>query len=182
VADSVRAVGPEHWVDEATAAFADPGSSFDWLSACDELGLADELRVVLRFDTADGRGLRLETRLPREDARLPTLRGVLPGVTWHERETSELYGIVFDGGDPRPLLIPAEGSPGHPGGHPLRKDYVLGARAVTPWPADQGGADDARRRQSPAGVPDPAAWGDRPADAGPPDPLEVLPTGGRRRR
>ena len=107
---------------------------------------------------------------------------MIAGVTWHERETSDLYGIGFSGGDPRPLLIPAEGTPGHPGGHPLRKDSVLGARVVTPWPADEGGAEDARRRQAPPGVPDPTVWGSRPADAGPPDPSEVVAGGGRRRR
>jgi NADH-quinone oxidoreductase subunit C len=182
VADEVRVVAPAEWVDASTAVFADASYAFDWLSACDEIGVADELRVVVRFDRADGHGLRLETRVPRTAPHLPSLRHVIAGVGWHERETSELYGIGFDGGDPRPLLIPAEGSPGHPGGHPLRKDFVLGARAVTPWPADEGGAEDARRRQAPPGVPDPTVWGSRPADAGPPDPSEVVAGGGRRRR
>ncbi len=175
-------VAAAEWVDESAAVFADASYAFDWLSACDEIGVADELRVVVRFDRADGDGVRLETRVPRSGAQLPTLQHVLAGVAWHERETSELYGIVFVGGDPRPLLIPAEGAPGHPGGYPLRKDFVLGARAVTPWPADEGGADDARRRQAPPGVPDPTVWGNRPADAGPPDPSAVVARGGRRRR
>lgn len=182
MADEVREVAPEVWVEASSSVFADGEYAFDWLGACDELGVADELRVVVRFDRADGDGVRLETRVPRAEPRLPSLRYVIAGVAWHERETSDLYGIAFEGGDPRPLLIPADGEPGHPGGHPLRKDFVLGARAVTPWPADEGGAEDARRRQAPAGVPDPAAWGHRPADAGPPDPAELVTGGGRRRR
>jgi NADH-quinone oxidoreductase subunit C len=188
VADDVRRVEPAVWYDEVSALFgSDLSLSFDWLSACDEIGQADELRVVVRFDRLDGSGVRLETRLPRSEPRLMTLRVLIPGAAWHEWETAELYGVAFLGTDglplpARPLLIPGEGQPGHPGGWPLRKDYVLAARAVTPWPADEGGAEDARRRQSPPGVPDPAVWGARPADAGPPDPADVVAAPGRRRR
>ena len=188
MADEVRSVESGDWVAEATTLFASDASlSFDWLSACDEIGQADELRVVLRFDRVDGSGVRLETRLPRNAPSLVSLRSHLPGAAWHERETSELYGITFTGDDglplaAEPLLLPAEDAPGHPGGWPLRKDFVLGARAVTPWPGDAGGSEDARRRQAPAGVPEPTVWGARPADAGPPDPAEIASPSGRRRR
>lgn len=186
--DEVSAVAAEDWIAEAVRLFrGDAALSFDWLSACDEIGASDELRVVLRFDRLDGSGIRLETRLRRTAPRLASLRDAIPGSAWHERETSELFGIVFTTADgaalpSEPLLLAAENSPGHPGGWPLRKDFVLAARAVMPWPADEGGADDARRRQAPAGVPDPAVWGARPAEAGEPDPAEVAAASGRRRR
>ena len=188
MADDVRTLATADWASEVTRLFtADSTLSFDWLSACDEIGISDELRVVVRFDRIDGSGVRLETRVPRTNPSLASVRLAIPGAGWHERETSELYGITFTGPDglplPRqPLLLPAEDGPGHPGGWPLRKDYVLGARAVTPWPADEGGAEDGRRRQAPAGVPDPAAWGERPVEAGPPDPAEIAAPPGRRRR
>ena len=185
--DEVRSVERDAWYDEVSRLYEVVSLAFDWLSACDEIGQADEIRVVLRLDRLDGSGVRLETRLPRGEARVRSVRTVVPGAEWHERETAELYGVTFldPDGEPipsRPLLLPAPGEPGHPGGWPLRKDYVLAARAVTPWPADAGGAEDARRRQAPAGVPDPAVWGARPADAGPPDPAEVVSPPGRRRR
>lgn len=186
--DDVRAVSPEDWPARVSDLFtSDASLSFDWLSACDEIGQADELRVVIRFDRLDGSGVRLETRLPRTEPSLGSVRTLIPGAEWHERETGEFYGIAFTGGDgvalpPRPLLLPAEDAPGHPGGWPLRKDFVLGARAVTTWPADTGGAEDARRRQAPAGVPHAAVWGERPAAAGPPDPAEIAGASGRRRR
>ncbi len=186
--DEVRRVEPASWYDEVARLYsADESLAFDWLSACDEIGQADELRVVVRLDRLDGSGVRLETFLPRDEPRVRSLYDLIPGSGWHERETAELYGVTFLGADgeprsTRPLLLPAEGQPGHPGGWPLRKDYVLAARAVTPWPADEGGADDARRRQTPAGVPDPAVWGGRPADAGPPNPSDVIAPPGRRRR
>ncbi len=183
----VRAVAPDEWVAEVTGLYADESLSFDWLSACDEIGVADEFRVVIRFDRADGSGVRLEARVSRTEPLLPSLRDVIPGVAWHERETSEFFGIAFASSDgipvpANPLLLPGENAPGNPGGWPLRKDYVLGSRAVTSWPADAGGAEDARRRQAPAGVPDPTLWGARPADAGPPDPAEIAAPSGRRRR
>jgi NADH-quinone oxidoreductase subunit C len=187
VPDDVAYVPPQSWVDAVTALSSDESLSFDWLSACDELGVREEFRVVARFDRLDGSGVRLETRVSRGEPTLASLRLTIPGVAWHERETAELYGISFTGGDglplpAHPLLLPAVGAPGHPGGWPLRKDFVLGARAVTPWPADEGGADDARRRQAPAGVPDPAVWGGRPASAGAPDAAEIAAPLGRRRR
>ena len=185
--DEVRAVAPADWVAEVIGLYADASLSFDWLSACDEIGVADEFRVVIRFDRIDGSGVRLEARVSRTEPRLPSVRDVIAGVAWHERETSEFYGIAFTSSDgvplpANPLLLSAEDAPGYPGGWPLRKDYVLGARAVTPWPADAGGAEDARRRQAPAGVPDPALWGARPFDAGPPDPAEIAAPSERRRR
>src|SRR4029079_3156400 len=54
-------------------------------------------------------------------------------------------------------------------GTPLRKDFVLAARAAKPWPgAKEPGESDAdharqgspgRRKILPPGVPDPVAWG-----------------------
>jgi NADH-quinone oxidoreductase subunit C len=55
---------------------------------------------------------------------------VYPGADWHERETWEMFGIVFDGHPAlRHLYLPFEFE-----GNPLRKDYPLLAREVKPWP------------------------------------------------
>jgi NADH-quinone oxidoreductase subunit C len=55
---------------------------------------------------------------------------VYAGADWHERETWEMYGFVFDGHPAlRHLYLPSEFE-----GHPLRKDYPLLARVVKPWP------------------------------------------------
>jgi NADH-quinone oxidoreductase subunit C len=69
-----------------------------------------------------------------------------------------------------PLLLP-DGFEGHP----LRKDFVLAARAAKAWPgAKEPGESDAdghgapsRRKMRPPGVPDPDAWGPRPDGARP---------------
>ncbi|HJM20784.1 MAG TPA: NADH-quinone oxidoreductase subunit C [Acidimicrobiales bacterium] len=59
-----------------------------------------------------------------------TIRDVFPGADWHERETHEMFGIVFRGHPTlHPLYLPTEFE-----GHPLRKDFPLLARQVKPWP------------------------------------------------
>jgi NADH-quinone oxidoreductase subunit C len=75
-----------------------------------------------------------------------------------------MFGIGFDGHPALdPLLLP-DGFEGHP----LRKEFVLAARAAKLWPGakepGEGGerrAAPARRRMLPPGVPDPS-WGPRP--------------------
>ena len=72
---------------------------------------------------------------------------VYPGADWHERETWEMYGIVFDGHPSlRHLYLPSEFE-----GHPLRKDYPLLAREVKPWPGlvDVEPMPGERRRRAP---------------------------------
>ena len=131
---------------------------FDLLTAVDLEAAGFD--VVLRlWAPARREGLVLRTRCPREDARVPSLVGVFGGAGWHERAVAELFGLAFDGHDVAPLLLPASFE-----GHPLRKDFVLAARAARPWPgAKEPGESDAdlhrpRRRQSPLGAP-PKDWG-----------------------
>jgi NADH-quinone oxidoreductase subunit C len=52
------------------------------------------------------------------------------GANWHERETHEMFGILFDGHpDLRNLYLPGAFE-----GYPLRKDFPLLSRMVKPWP------------------------------------------------
>src|SRR5699024_4258610 len=111
----------------------------------------------------------LRCRVP-EGSALPSLTGVFAGAAWHERETHEMFGVAVSGFDDgsglglRPLLLPEEFE-----GHPLRKSFVLAARASKPWPGakepgeGEGGSTrraPSRRRLAPPGVPDPS-WGPR---------------------
>ena len=177
-----RRVDPAGWADAARAAQDEGYAFFDWLSAVDQTDAEEGeglpgpgLEVVLhlldvsRAPTDGVTGLLLRTRVPA-GASLPSLTGVFRGAAWHERETVEMFGLViecFDDGTGlglRPLLLP-EGFEGTP----LRKDFVLAARASKPWPGakDPGEGSGAtarrspsRRRLLPPGVPDPS-WGPR---------------------
>jgi NADH-quinone oxidoreductase subunit C len=151
-------VAPELWPDLAAFARDRLGMTFfDWLTGVDEP--PDRIAVVAHvYDIAGRRRLLLRTAVDRGAPRLATLTGVYRGADWHERETYEMFGVVFDGHpDLRPLLLP-DGFEGYP----LRKDFVLAARVAKPWPGakepgESGRATARRRRPLPPGVP--PDWG-----------------------
>jgi len=72
------------------------------------------------------RRIALEVACPDGDPHIPSLFGVYPTCDWHERETYDFFGIVFDGhpGLTR-IAMPDDWS-----GHPQRKDYPLGGIPV----------------------------------------------------
>jgi NADH-quinone oxidoreductase subunit C len=72
------------------------------------------------------RRIRLEVAAPDADPHIPSLFGVYPTTDWHERETYDFFGIVFDG---HPALTRIE-MPDDWEGHPQRKDYPLGGIPV----------------------------------------------------
>ena len=64
--------------------------------------------------------LTFRVDLPRDDPTLPTLTGIWEGISFHEREAHEMFGIEFEGHQNMiPLLLP----PDWRGGYPLRKDF-----------------------------------------------------------
>lgn len=72
------------------------------------------------------RRIRLEVAAPDTDPRVPSLFSVYPTTDWHERETYDFFGIIFDG---HPALTRIE-MPDDWVGHPQRKDYPLGGIPV----------------------------------------------------
>ncbi|HEX2286084.1 MAG TPA: NADH-quinone oxidoreductase subunit C [Mycobacterium sp.] len=72
------------------------------------------------------RRIRLEVACPDEDPHIPSLFTVYPTTDWHERETYDFFGIIFDG---HPSLTRIE-MPDDWVGHPQRKDYPLGGIPV----------------------------------------------------
>lgn len=72
------------------------------------------------------RRIRLEVTCPDSDPHIPSLYSVYPTNDWHERETFDFFGIVFDG---HPALTRIEMPDDWPG-HPQRKDYPLGGVPV----------------------------------------------------
>jgi NADH-quinone oxidoreductase subunit C len=72
------------------------------------------------------RRLRLEVAAPDADPHVPSLFSVYPTTDWHERETYDFFGIIFDG---HPSLTRIE-MPDDWEGHPQRKDYPLGGIPV----------------------------------------------------
>ncbi|MGL5858169.1 MAG: NADH-quinone oxidoreductase subunit C [Angustibacter sp.] len=76
--------------------------------------------------THGGRRVRLEVTCPDGDPTIPSVVSVWPGSDWHERETWDMFGIVFDGHPALTRILMPDDWPGHP----QRKDYPLGGIPV----------------------------------------------------
>ena len=70
--------------------------------------------------------IRLEVSAPDSDPHIPSVVEVWAGNNWHERETYDMFGIIFDG---HPALTRIF-MPDDWNGHPQRKDYPLGGIPV----------------------------------------------------
>jgi NADH-quinone oxidoreductase subunit C len=98
-----------------------------------------ELHAVYQLlSITHNRRLRVEVSIPDAVPHLPSLVSVYPTCDWHERETWDFFGIVFDG---HPALTRIE-MPDDWKGHPQRKDYPLGGipveyRGATVPPPDE---------------------------------------------
>ena len=94
-------------------------------------GSAGRIQVFAHVEsTARKWGVTLKTDVDETNPHAESWVPHYPGADWHERETWEMYGVIFDGHPSlRHLYLPSEFE-----GHPLRKDYPLLARVVKPWP------------------------------------------------
>ena len=163
------------WRDAVAGALAGGHTFLANLTAVDEVGKSDHIRVLLRLLNPDtGADLTLETLTDRDDAHLADIADLLPGAAWLQRQVHDLFGVVFDGGDNRPLIH-------HAGGAPLRKDVLLAERLSTPWPGalEPGQSAPGARKIVPPGVPDAAVLAD--PEATPAD-VALSATGARVRR
>jgi NADH-quinone oxidoreductase subunit C len=67
------------------------------------------------------RRIRLEVSCPDADPHIPSIVEVWAGNNWHERETYDMFGIIFDGHPALTrILMPDDWQ-----GFPQRKDYAL---------------------------------------------------------
>jgi NADH-quinone oxidoreductase subunit C len=141
IADRVRMSYPEVVVsrdeasvsvgrDELLAALGslrdDPVLRLDFLSsvtATDRPGGDPRFWVVYELSSNElHHRLRVKVGLPDADPRLPSVTGLFPTADWHERETYDFFGVVFDGHpDLRRILLPDDWE-----GWPLRKTEELG--------------------------------------------------------
>jgi NADH-quinone oxidoreductase subunit C len=82
------------------------------------------------YDTRNALSVVFKADLPDDDLRAESWSSVYHGADWHERETWEMFGIVFENRSGLDhIYLPSEFE-----GHPLRKDFPLLARRVKPWP------------------------------------------------
>ncbi len=86
-----------------------------------------ELHAVYHLQSmTHNRRIRLEVSVPDSDPHLPSVVATYPTADWHERETYDMFGIVFDGHPALTRILMPDDWPGHP----QRKDYPLGGISV----------------------------------------------------
>ena len=115
----------------ADAMLHDPALRFEVFSGVSGVHYPNEagreLRAVIHLASiTHNRRVRLEVSAPDADPHIPSVTSVYPSANWHERETWDFFGIIFDG---HPALTRIE-MPDDWLGHPQRKDYPLGGVAV----------------------------------------------------
>ena len=88
---------------------------------------AAELHVVYHLlSITHNRRIRLEVAVPDANPHVPSVVPTYPMADWHERETWDMFGVIFDGHPALTrILMPDDWQ-----GHPQRKDYPLGGVPV----------------------------------------------------
>ena len=93
------------------------------LCGCDR-GLEEDPRFEVNyhlFSTKHHQRLRLKVLLTEDEPNVKSVVSIWKTANWHERETYDLLGVIFDGHpDLRRILLPSDFD-----GHALRKDYPL---------------------------------------------------------
>ena len=86
-----------------------------------------ELHAVYHLlSMTHNRRVRVEVSVPDADPHLPSTIAIYPTNDWHERETYDMFGLIFDGHPGLTRILMPDDWPGHP----QRKDYPLGGIPV----------------------------------------------------
>ena len=86
-----------------------------------------ELHAVYHLQSmTHNRRIRLEVSVPDSDPHIPSVVPTYPTADWHERETYDMFGIIFDGHPALTRILMPDDWPGYP----QRKDYPLGGVPV----------------------------------------------------
>jgi NADH-quinone oxidoreductase subunit C len=121
----------EHLATVAKTLRDDPALRFELCLGVSGVHFPDdagrELQILVPLlSITHNRRVHLATSCPDSDPHLPSLTGVYPATDWHERETWDMFGIVFDGHPALTRILMPDDWPGHP----QRKDYPLGGIPV----------------------------------------------------
>ena len=121
----------EHLVAFARVLRDEPGLRFEMCSGVSGVHYPSdagrELHAIYHFlSITHNRRIRVEVTAADADPHIPSIVAVYPTCDWHERETWDFFGIVFDGHPALTRIAMPDDWPGHP----QRKDYPLGGIPV----------------------------------------------------
>ena len=127
-------VAREHLIPIMTALRNDPSLRFELLSSVSGVdyynpndAATNRLHAVYHLTSMTyRRRIRVEVAVSVADPHIPSVVALYPTADWQERETFDMFGIVFDGHPALTrILMPDDWD-----GHPQRKDYPLGGIPV----------------------------------------------------
>jgi NADH-quinone oxidoreductase subunit C len=124
------AINPEHLLEVARHLRDDQDLRFEMCLGVSGVHYPADSRplhaVYPMLSITHNRQLRLEVAVTDSDPHIPSIVSVYPMNNWHERETWDFFGIIFDG---HPAMARIA-MPDDWVGHPQRKDYPLGGIPV----------------------------------------------------
>jgi NADH-quinone oxidoreductase subunit C len=123
-------IAREYLTGIATALRDDASLRFELcssVSGVDYLGSPARLHSVYHLTSMTfRRRLRLEVAVTLDDPHVASVTALWPTADWQERETYDMFGIIYDGHPALTrILMPDDWD-----GHPQRKDYPLGGIPV----------------------------------------------------
>ena len=137
---AVAAVTPARYRELVTFLRDEPELACDYCDFTAGVDFGQEgIEVVTHLhSTSRSHDVRVKVRLPADDPVCPTISDLFATANWHERETSEMFGVRFEGHPlPVKLLLPEPFD-----GYPLRKDFPLMSREAKPWPGAVEGEEE----------------------------------------
>lgn len=100
---------------------------FEHLSSVSGVDYADRFEVIYYlWSYSKKKLLSLKVPLPKEDPKVDSVTSIWKAANWHERETYDMFGIIFEGHPNLTRILLDEDFEGHP----FRKDYKL---KESPW-------------------------------------------------
>lgn len=93
---------------------------FEMMTCVSGVDMVDHLESIYHFRSLRNNWLlQIRVKVPNENPRVPSLVSVYPSANWLERETYDLFGIIFEGHpDLRRILLDDDFF-----GYPLRKSF-----------------------------------------------------------
>lgn len=106
----------------------DEACAFDFLTdltGVDNMPARPRFQVVyLLYSFRSNQRLRIKVDVPEEQIHVASATPLWKGANWLERETYDMFGIIFDGHPDLSRILMWHGFDGHP----LRKDFPLKER------------------------------------------------------
>jgi NADH-quinone oxidoreductase subunit C len=115
-------VEPSSMPEVARFLHDDSRLNLDHLELLGGVDYKDRIEVVyVLFSMKHHHRYTIKCQLSREEPSVPSVESVWSVANWHERESYDMFGIVFEGhSDLTRILCPDDWE-----GYPLRKDYVF---------------------------------------------------------